>query len=99
MRLDVVPVPNALHGAPAHPSLTGHRTNSPPDSSLRRSSGSFKDQRDFLRRKSLFAPPSRRIFKTTYSLLVKALSPFTNRSQTATKLFGYLCFGLTFQST
>src|SRR6201987_3095921 len=73
MRLDVVPVPNALHGAPAHPSLTGHRTNTPPDSSLRRSSGSFKHQGDFLRCKSLFAPPSRRIFKTSYSLLVKAL--------------------------
>src|ERR1700747_979473 len=24
MRLDVVPVPNALHGAPAHPSPPGH---------------------------------------------------------------------------
>src|SRR6516164_7506081 len=99
MRLDVVMVPNALYGAPAHPSLTGHRANTPPDSSLRRSSGSFKHQRDFLGRKSLFAPPSRRIFKTSYSLSIKALGPFANRSQTATKRLGYLCFGLTFQAT
>jgi hypothetical protein len=71
MRLDVVMVPNALYGALVHPSLTGHRANTPPGSSLRGSSGSFNHQRDFLGRKSLFAPPSRRIFKTNHSLSIK----------------------------
>src|SRR6201984_2613934 len=58
MRLDVVMVPNALYGAPAHPSLTGHRANTPPDSSFRRSSGSLHHPGGIFPREPVFSAPS-----------------------------------------
>ena len=42
--------------------------NAPSDSTLRRSSRSFNDQRDFIRRKSRFTASSRRILESRHSV-------------------------------
>src|SRR5260370_18397066 len=73
MWLYFIMAPNALHCALAHLGFARHRAHAPSDSTLRRSSRSFNDQRDSIRRKSRFTASFRRIFKSRYSATIKAL--------------------------
>src|SRR6201987_4153889 len=66
MWLYFVMAPNALYCALAHLGFPAHRAHAPSDSTLRRSSRSFNDQRDFIRRKSRFKASSRRILESRH---------------------------------
>src|SRR5258708_12076874 len=92
MWLYFVMAPNPLYCALAHLGFARHRAHAPSDSTLRRSSRSFNDQRDFIRRKSRFTASSRRILESPYSVAIKPLSPLTTPSHTASNLSSYLFF-------
>src|SRR5260370_32100529 len=69
MWLYFVMAPNALYCALAHLGFALHRAHAPSDSTLRRSSRSFNDQRDFILRTARFTASSSLIRHSRYSLL------------------------------